>query len=136
MSICISREGEFGSHVLDDAYTCSRCLVLDEDAMIADLRGLRARLAEALAEVERLRGENERLTFSKQKLTETVHAFPDANNAANLAHARAERDRMRPVVQAAIDWRSATSRYSLPLGGPLGRLLAAVDDYTGRDSDG
>ncbi len=28
-----------------------------------------------------------------EKLAQTIHAFPDANDAANLAHARAQRDR-------------------------------------------
>lgn len=27
-----------------------------------------------------------------KKLAQTIHAFPDANDAANLAHARAQRD--------------------------------------------
>lgn len=41
MSTCISFHGEFGSHTLDDAYTCTLCGVLDEDAMTAELRDLR-----------------------------------------------------------------------------------------------
>lgn len=50
MSTCISPAGEYSDHVLDDAYTCTRCLVLDEDAMVTDLRGLRARLSEVETE--------------------------------------------------------------------------------------
>lgn len=42
MSACISSAGEFGSHVLDDAYSCTRCFVLDEDALTAELLRLRA----------------------------------------------------------------------------------------------
>lgn len=48
------------------------------------------------------------------KLAQTVAAFPDAHHAANLAHARAERDRrgdelrrVQAVVDAAKAWRDA-----------------------------
>lgn len=44
MSVCISRHGEFGSHDLDDEHTCRLCGVLDEDALRAELRELRAAL--------------------------------------------------------------------------------------------
>jgi NTP pyrophosphatase (non-canonical NTP hydrolase) len=46
------------------------------------------------AEFERnqLRDERDRLRLSEAKLTETIRAFPDANNAANIAHARSQRD--------------------------------------------
>lgn len=46
MSTCISRQGEFGSHILDDEHTCTRCHVLDEDAQREELRKLRAANAE------------------------------------------------------------------------------------------
>lgn len=46
MSTCISEHGEYGSHTLDADYVCTRCSVLDEDALIAELRALRARIAE------------------------------------------------------------------------------------------
>ena len=42
MSTCISARGEFGSHDLDDEHTCRDCGVLDEDALRAELRELRA----------------------------------------------------------------------------------------------
>lgn len=44
MSTCISRHGEFGSHTLDDSYTCTLCHVLDEDALRAELERLRRAL--------------------------------------------------------------------------------------------
>lgn len=50
MSTCISRHGEWSDHILDDAYTCTRCLVLDEDALVDELRQARSRLAEVEAE--------------------------------------------------------------------------------------
>ena len=40
MSTCISREGEYGAHVFEDPaqrFTCSRCFVLDEDAIYTAL---------------------------------------------------------------------------------------------------
>lgn len=49
MSTCISRNGEFGSHELDDDFICARCFVLDEDALIADRDRLRADLDELRA---------------------------------------------------------------------------------------
>lgn len=45
MSACISREGEFSDHVDDDEYVCRRCGVLDEEALLGELRRLRAAAA-------------------------------------------------------------------------------------------
>lgn len=36
MSACISRHGEYSDHEPDDAYTCTRCFVLDEAGLRAD----------------------------------------------------------------------------------------------------
>lgn len=47
---------------------------------------------------EALRAEVERLREDHAKLAATIAAFPDAHNAANLAHARMERDRLRAEV--------------------------------------
>jgi hypothetical protein len=41
MSTCISPHGEYGSHFPDDDYTCTRCDVLDEDALRHELLRLR-----------------------------------------------------------------------------------------------
>lgn len=46
MSACISRHGEFSEHYLDDSFTCTVCLVLDEDALRAELERLRAELGQ------------------------------------------------------------------------------------------
>jgi hypothetical protein len=42
MSTCISAAGEFSSHDLDDEHTCRDCGVLDDGALRAELRKLRA----------------------------------------------------------------------------------------------
>lgn len=36
MSTCISRHGEYGEHIPDADYTCTRCAALDEVALIAE----------------------------------------------------------------------------------------------------
>lgn len=46
MSVCISQHGEFGSHALDADYVCTLCGVLDEDALITELREASDRVAE------------------------------------------------------------------------------------------
>lgn len=43
MSTCISRHGEYSAHEPDDDHMCTLCGVLDEDALRAELRALRAR---------------------------------------------------------------------------------------------
>jgi len=45
MSTCISSEGEYSDHTLDDAYMCTRCFALDEDSMTRELLYLRAKVA-------------------------------------------------------------------------------------------
>lgn len=47
MSTCISSHGEYSDHIPDDSYVCTRCSVLDEDAMLTELKRLRSQLAEA-----------------------------------------------------------------------------------------
>ncbi|MFE3326858.1 hypothetical protein [Streptomyces sp. NPDC059176] len=39
-----------------------------------------------------------------EKLTATIRAFPDANNAANLAHARCQRDEAQAAVARVREW--------------------------------
>lgn len=46
MSACISQHGEYGEHTPDAEYTCALCGVLDEEALLAELRDLRTRAAE------------------------------------------------------------------------------------------
>lgn len=36
MSTCVSGEGEYGAHILDADFSCTRCFTLDEDALLAD----------------------------------------------------------------------------------------------------
>lgn len=43
--------------------------------------------------------ERDRLADEKAKLSATIAAFPDANNAANIAHARMQRDHLNEQVK-------------------------------------
>lgn len=58
------------------------------DVMERSVDKLSAKLAAAVKERDELKS-------SVGKLTATIRAFPDANDAANLAHAREERDALR-----------------------------------------
>jgi hypothetical protein len=46
MSACISKHGEFGEHLPGDEFTCTRCYVLDEDALRAEVEAVAASLSE------------------------------------------------------------------------------------------
>lgn len=48
MSTCISTQGEYSTHTVDGRYGCTRCHVLDEDALFAELDRLKTELAKAL----------------------------------------------------------------------------------------
>lgn len=50
MSACISKHGEFSAHTPDDDHICTRCGVLDEDGLIAELHKARAALDRAIHE--------------------------------------------------------------------------------------
>ena len=52
MSTCISGHGEWSDHTPDAEYTCTRCGVLDEPGLTAELRRLREELDEARAEID------------------------------------------------------------------------------------
>lgn len=54
MSRCISRHGEYDAHELDDEYVCGLCGVLDEDALLVEVRELRKAAAQAARELETL----------------------------------------------------------------------------------
>lgn len=41
MSACISRAGEYSDHIVDESHTCTRCFVLDEDRLVAEVKRLR-----------------------------------------------------------------------------------------------
>jgi hypothetical protein len=114
MSTCISPAGEYSDHVLDDAYTCTRCLVLDEDALVAELRQARARLAEVEAERD-----DAMAGVREWKHSSDVH----------LAAAEA----WRPVVEAARRWRERLGPnrevmvYGMVMRERSRDLVAAVD---------
>ena len=89
MSVCISRHGEFGSHDPDDAHTCKLCGVLDEEDVIAELKRLRAELAD-------LQGAGQSKLFINAQLKWQMD---------NVQH---ERDEARAEAQRA---RTAVHRY-------------------------
>ena len=41
MSTCISRHGEFGSHMPNEDFVCQNCFALDEEGLRAEYRRLR-----------------------------------------------------------------------------------------------
>lgn len=96
MSTCISRHGEYSDHILDDDFICTRCTVLDEDALIEDRNRLRRERDEWRAEVDRLNQQlhrwNTNLTNAKAeverldaKLTERSQRVANLTLALNEA---------------------------------------------------
>jgi hypothetical protein len=69
-----------------------------------------------------------RLRSGRDKLTATIAAFPDAHNAANLAHARMERDGLRAEVARvrAEAWAAARSVVKAVDFGASDALMQAV----------
>lgn len=106
MSTCISRHGEWSDHILDDAYTCTRCLVLDEDALVDELRRVRRLHDDAVAGVEEWRR------------TSDIHL--------------AAMEAARPVVEAAAE---ITASGDMPTTLMWVRLATAVDLYRSATSD-
>lgn len=83
-------------------------------------------LQESDTKVLRLIDAYRALQQSNVALKQTIDAFPDAHNAANLAHARAERDKLRATL----------TRYELPgtptydeLTTEFGKLLDRQDEW-------
>jgi hypothetical protein len=94
----------------------------DVPALLTELDQLRAELEKVTAE----RDEADRLS---EKLTLTIRAFPHADNAANIAHARAQRDaacantdRLREELVRAKSALETARVY----GGDVARQLAAA----------
>lgn len=54
MSVCVSRQGEYGSHKPDAEFVCNRCWALDEEGLRAGLKDLRDRTNAIRALAERL----------------------------------------------------------------------------------
>lgn len=87
----------------------------------------------------------DRLAADKTALTQTIAAIPDAtaNAAANLAHARAECDRLRATLDAVRaatrQWRAyaaASDERQLAAASALGHLLDALDGDAGDPPSG
>jgi hypothetical protein len=68
MSTCISERGEYSHHTPDDAHVCTRCHVLDEDAVIQELKRLREERAQFDAWAEQLRYERRLLGSARMTL--------------------------------------------------------------------
>ena len=131
MSTCISRAGEFGSHHLGTDHVCFRCGVLNEDALIAELN--------------QLRGERDSLRDTVAGLERQANRIFDA-----YQERLAERDRMRPVVEAAeslvADWKADRSthghilivavdayRNATTIGAPEGGLVLIASEWLGNE---
>jgi septal ring factor EnvC (AmiA/AmiB activator) len=89
-------------------------LAIERDDARAEVERLESAIRGGLAHVGKVTAERDRLTDEKAKLSATVAAFPDAANAANIAHARQQRNtladqiervrhRHRPVVRTLDD---------------------------------
>lgn len=137
MSVCISQHGEYGSHTVDTEYTCTRCGVLDEEALTAELRRLRQELDEARAERDHLDGQI-------KNLADAIMAIPgepsSEGGAVDVAlRMIGEWDRMRPVVEAAEAWArrggGGQSRDSWQPTDAEDALEAAIDAYRSSTSD-
>lgn len=108
------------------------------DVMERSVDKLSAKLAAAVKERDELKS-------SVGKLAATIRAFPDANDAANLAHAREERDalraeakRLREVVGAVQALCTETRADSIIGTSPVARLrlIGQVVDAGGRQNGG
>lgn len=114
MSTCISRQGEFGDHILDDDYTCTRCLVLDEDALVDELRQARARLAEVEAERDALQRQRDEVWYRIDLWSDDPDTGLDHLLDVWTSHekALAELEAARPVVEAAVAYENRWRRYA------------------------
>ena len=93
------------------------CGCADADRTYAEME------AHHLAEIERLRE-------GKNKLAQTIAAFPDAHIAANIAHARADRDQLKATiarVEALIEELEGARTYVFGKELLLARLRRALD---------
>lgn len=90
MSTCISSHGEFGSHDLDDAFTCKLCHVLDEEAITERFRQLRAErdalwtAASHLVDLTRRNGSSLLVGHAITLLGQLTDHMPEAFPAPNV----------------------------------------------------
>lgn len=94
MSGCISVHGEYSDHILDDLHTCTRCSVLDEDALRADLARLREeieRLANVILEIPGEPGsEGSAVDVAIRIIQETRSRYASSGAWAEAERARVE----------------------------------------------
>lgn len=100
MSKCISRHGEFSEHTLDANHVCTLCLVLDEDALIEELRQARESVASLTAENERLRADGDGMLEANVRLRDERDAARAEveYRKATEADLRAENERLRAHI--------------------------------------
>ncbi|WP_460791376.1 hypothetical protein [Nocardioides maradonensis] len=97
MSTCISREGEYGEHVLGEGaerFTCTRCYVFDENAAMA-----------ALAQAEKERDEaQEHVAYHLRDYA--LNSEPTGDLAVDMAsyagRLKVERDQLREELRALL----------------------------------
>ena len=86
MSKCISRHGEYSEHEFgSDPFTCDLCGACVED--------------EALAELDRLRAENERLTNKLELTRDTLRRRTRSHQALVIARLQCARCSTLPVEE-------------------------------------
>lgn len=135
MSACISQRGEFSSHEPDAEHVCTFCGVLDEDALIDELRRVRESVASLTADNERLRALTATCSCGTSPMT---YEGPEADCVVHGAvrafnEAQAELSSLRELESAARAW---AGKFEPMAGRPLDpdyysaeeiALVAAVD---------
>jgi hypothetical protein len=95
MSTCISRQGEYGRHITDERFCCTRCFAFDEDAALAEIDMLRKFAADIKA-IHALQSPVRRDYFPKGERGEgavVAHRWWEANIGAGLERMNIPTDR-------------------------------------------
>jgi hypothetical protein len=141
VSACISQRGEYSDHTPDADYVCTRCGVLDELALVAELNRYQAETARLTAERDRLKDGNANLIRNAEILAdEVIHA------SAELDKAKAERDWAVVEADHAIQtrgaavgtgqiWEGAAKRAEAERDAALASLAAEQQRWAGAEAD-
>jgi hypothetical protein len=97
MSACISSHGEFSSHTPDERHECTRCHVLNEDALRAELATIRGNRDELFNSWQSALVE---LAEARSALRDWQHGsrLNEASLSGQLTRARRERDEIKAAV--------------------------------------
>lgn len=76
MSKCISNQGEYGDHVLDQNFICKRCTALDEDALFTKVEQLSATIERVKAVVDECRGQSSQVDNLIDDIDEAIERTP------------------------------------------------------------